>query len=1109
MAGANPEQLKAIERHGGALLSAGAGSGKTFVLTEHLIYLTKQWIEQWSPQSDEDFSRYIKSKFTKVVLMTFTKKAAGEIGIRIFQKFEKALEDNPEQALLWQSAIEALDSLTISTIHGYCYKLIKQGFFADINPGDEIIGEGEFGKQIEDIFNAWLDNELENETPFLKMVLKERRAVLSALKSIISDPTLRLMWKRMDTDSYSLKDTDAVIEELLLAQSFNALFDWDGDVTRWSEFEGKDWFVYLQRVSTFLRTFNKSLSSLNAFALELADNGFKIPRKPGAKAVPQEAKDVYELAKALKDFLKANYDDLAAFEEEGSQLVKGWYGNFRALFDKIEADYAAAAGFTFGDLEYIVNERLDDPSVREMVAKEYNYIIVDEFQDTSYIQFSILSKIVGSDYDKVFCVGDIKQAIYGFRGGELGVFLEMEKKTPLNLNLTNNYRSDQNIIKFNNALFEHLFKLGLGFEGRDHFAVEVVPQTIPLPERARGRIFEIEADVSFLDGKVDKLSASDVEYVEALALAGEIKRGIEAEGTTAILYRKLKPSKILMQLLLEQDIGFTSQVKVPMLEDPILGMFHLLAKDEFDQGKLREQYLEFALNSYLKLLGIQISQEERSVDVLAKAQEFQLNYGYYGIYQAFLIFLGAVGISVSNYQQSLESIKLLIDMGEGQLAKVVRKLEEWSELSYSIDFQYGKDPHKVIIMSAHASKGLEFSKVLLGGIYTNDSSMPVKDMFGKTPYSFKWSKGHGEKTKLKSPHYMLEQALQKRKEFSESKRLFYVACTRAENELGWARLHLGPVKAATVKGSWIFGIDSFLESSTDASEFVNLLERDKVIADLSKSFDASFLERMSNQPPMFHFDNLGVELRLDTASPFLMPELSVTRLAQVSQCPRKFYLNNVLKLEIESGREQRGMDTQVDLEELSSKSFSSASRGIEVHDALSQAIKSDLSISEGMAHEKQVAWAVEKLKAFGEKAVFISERPIKFELFQYMISGIPDLIIQDEQGSCLEIWDFKTGRFKGQAPENYWFQLYAYAYAGFSERTSSEQKPIKLVLCYVDEQKIVDQIVSKEEVENYLWAHCQNLGLPDVVSREHCPNCDFNKICKGKSLSACAPSFSC
>ncbi|MEX0799173.1 MAG: PD-(D/E)XK nuclease family protein, partial [Bacteriovoracaceae bacterium] len=724
-----------------------------------------------------------------------------------------------------------------------------------------------------------------------------------------------------------------------------------------------------------------------------------------------------------------------------------------------------------------------------------------------------LSKIVDFDYHKVFCVGDIKQAIYGFRGGELGVFMEMQKNAPLNLNLLNNYRSDNGIIEFNNQFFSHLFKLGLNFEGKDHYAVEVAEQSAPLPERDLGKIFEIDGDLSFLEDGVmgenwKKLSVSDIEYLEALALVEHVKNTLaDPDNSVAVLYRKLKPSKTLMQLLLAANVGFTSQVKVPMLEDPALGIFHLLIKSDFDRGKLKDNYLEFSLMSYFKLLG-----KESGENVLKEAKRFQTNREYFGAYQSFLLFLSASGLVVSNYKNNLENIKLLIEINQGDLEKVAHKMDDWSGLNYSMEFQYGKDPHRVSIMSAHASKGLEFSQVLLGGVYTNDNPSGMKDMFGKTPYSFKWSKSLEEKKKFKTPHYMLEQAVQTHKEFSESKRLFYVACTRAENALGWARLNFGNLKATTVKGSWIHGIDHFFQESPEGKKQKDIVRAGSVSVDVEAAFDSGFLKRVSNQPPMFHFDNLGVEERLEFAPPFLLPELSVTRLAQITQCPRKFYLKNVLKLEGAGAPTSKPLASpgEEDLEELSSKSFSSAQRGIEVHDAISQTILNGFKTEAPAEFARPTQWVVEKLKAFGDKTRLISEKPIKFELFQYMISGIPDLIVSNERGRCLEIWDFKTGAIRGQTPENYWFQLYAYAYSQFHGPNSQEaEKPIKLVLCYVDEQKMLEKTVSKENVDKYLWRFCQKLNAPDEIDTSHCSQCDFDKICQKKSVSSCATSFSC
>ncbi len=191
-------------------------------------------------------------------------------------------------------------------------------------------------------------------------------------------------------------------------------------------------------------------------------------------------------------------------------------------------------------------------------------------------------------------------------------------------------------------------------------------------------------------------------------------------------------------------------------------------------------------------------------------------------------------------------------------------------------------------------------------------------------------------------------------------------------------------------------------------------------------------------------------------------------------------------------------------EELSSQSFSSAERGTQVHDELSRVILGEMPPEE-CQFPQQAKWVVEKLNSFGEKAELISERPIKFEVFQYMVSGIPDLIVSLDDEKKIEIWDFKTGSSKRGVPANYWFQLYAYALASFN---NGAENLIKLVLCYVDDQEMVEQKVSKSDVENYLWSQCLNLGRPDQVEEGHCSSCEFNEICKGKTLSPCAPSFS-
>src|SRR5690606_15178841 len=139
----NSEQKLAIEHEGGVLLRAGAGSGKTFVLVEHILYLTKQWIRKFKGNPRGTFEEFLRSEFSKVVMMTFTKKAAGEMSIRLSEKFQEVSSEEGEDQKFWVIANELLPVLTVTTIDGFCRKLITLGYFPHLSTVAKIIFETE------------------------------------------------------------------------------------------------------------------------------------------------------------------------------------------------------------------------------------------------------------------------------------------------------------------------------------------------------------------------------------------------------------------------------------------------------------------------------------------------------------------------------------------------------------------------------------------------------------------------------------------------------------------------------------------------------------------------------------------------------------------------------------------------------------------------------------------------------------------------------------------------------------------------------------------------------------------------------------------------------
>ncbi len=1110
MAGANQEQLKAIEHTGGVLLKAGAGSGKTFVLKEHMIYLTRSWIEDYLT-SDKTlaFDQILKSKYSKIVLMTFTKKAAGEISIRLNAEFESQLESCPdEHKAYWQIACDQLDYLTVTTIHGFCFKLIKQGFFPEIDLDEDVISTAEYNEKMKYIFHRWIERELEtNEnTDFVDLIIKDKEHILDSIKSIFSDPTLRRMWNSLNAESVSINDSNKVIEDLLEIMGVTELFNENFDAIQYSEFEGKTWYDFLKNFET-VKTNVESLDDLLKMNDFFEDLKYKIPVTPRAKGVDEYAKAYYGLVKNLNSFLKSTGKDLKYYRDNFDTNIIPWFKKFKAIIEFVEIEYEKSSGITFSDLEYVVRMGLEKPEVVKAISESYEYLIIDEFQDTSFIQFEIVQKIIGNDFKKLFCVGDIKQAIYGFRGGELGVFLQCETMVPKVLSLKNNYRSDRNVIEFNNNFFDYLFRVGLKYEGEDIRPVEVEYQEVPLADRPDGAVYEINADLDFLANHgINQISSNEMDYMESLSLFEQIKNLQQNSETSnesvCILYKKLKPSLLLIGLFIEHDVGFTAQIKVPYGQDPILGIFKALLEKDFNLSELKEDYLKLILNSYFSLLDSSIK-----VDFEKLILQFEKDQHYFGLYRAFHTFISNTGIANSNYRNNLTQIKTLCQLGSDDKAHILSLLSKEESNAYSLDFQYGLNPSKVVIMTAHASKGLQYPHILLGGIYTNDKSFPFTGLFGKMPMSFKWGNKITSKEKYKTPQFYLENEVTKHKDFSESKRLFYVAATRAEKTLGWVKLNFGKIKKRNQSGSWYSGVLSWEKALfRTAPEIIKMMKSFNVTAEIDKVFSLKFLENSSNRKPLFHIDSLGITKKEIENKITILPELSVTRLATISQCPRKFYLKNICKLNDSDLKIVKG--EHADLEEsneedLSSKSFqsgssSSAARGTRIHSIFEYLLKNDFELPEEISNkDSQVtAWAVDKLRNYRDNFEFVSEQMIKFEVFNYMISGIPDLILlpKDDEHSA-ELWDFKTGSRKESTEKPYEFQLMTYAYALYKLKLVPKANPIKIVLCYVDDENLVEQSVSSEDVDKYLSNYWSKISTPDQVNQEHCSECPYGNIC--------------
>lgn len=1112
--GPNPEQQKAIEHQGGVLLSAGAGSGKTFVLIEHMIYLAKTLLEKYKNLSEEALSLALKKEFSSIVLMTFTTKATGELKIRLSRRIGKEIEENPG-VRKWLVVKDALEDLHVSTIHGYCSALIKQGFFPNVPAQLSIVDDASFSDKLNQIFDAWFDDqgkEFLSQYPDIEDIFYSNQDQLRhSLQQIFKTPELRESWRQAVAEELCQQNLEEFVAQYFELTGLRSLEEMATfDLGGYQEFSKNAWYPILEG---FLRLIKNhpptSLDSLKANKEFFAS--IKRLTGPQAKTGLYDVIEAFDFIKEYRSFINEHEEGLCAYLENQHGIFKTWIELVKSAVDYIESHYLSLPGMTFADLEYYVLRGLEDEQCAKRVQERYRYFIVDEFQDTSFIQYTLIEKSCGHDYQKMFCVGDVKQAIYGFRGGELGVFKSCQEVIPKNLELNNNYRSAQRVIDFNNHFFDHLFKLGLKFSGVDKFTVPVAYQLVPeKKDSSPGELNHISVDVTYEGDEKFKLKSADINFYESEAILKEIQR-IKKESPKdqiCVLYKNLKPSKLLVKSLMDAQIGFTAQVKVPFFEEPVVALFHLMlemvledATGVDEQVQKKKLALTCGYFHYLQLSSASVEQH---------LKDFYERLIYCGFYEAFQIFIKEIGLLNSNHQNNLKELETLFKNSHGSLEKTYQLLRTRSDGDFSIPFIFGSDPEQVILMTAHGSKGLEFDHVILGGLHTNGSIIPSRDYFGKTPGSMRWKVRSSQKKPFKSPAYLIEEAVEKRKDFSESKRLFYVAATRAVKSLTWCDLSLNQSSVSSTDNSWIVGLRQVI---TDLTLSKQKFWQELQVQQRVHSFVVRAQEQQGDQddnsdkedflmPPLFHLDTLGVQgSESSKLSMGLVSELSVTGLSQLALCPRKFYLSQICKMKPEQksfsahdDRKKESLETE-DLEYRPS----SMERGTLIHEAISTSIKADfvipLHISKSLPPKDLacVEWALSECQASSTpETTYLSEEAIKFPFFGHMISGTPDLVIE---GECLKIIDFKTGKRKPTDQLHYWYQLMIYAYAFLQNEQERPSTKVEIVLMYVDERLNDSKTLSKEELTetlNQFWKKTAHLAQ---VNREHCSSCGFGNLC--------------
>ena len=438
------------------IVEASAGTGKT---TE-LIARIKQVLAEGFSTVD------------RIVAVTFTHKAAGELKIRLRQELDRGRASATDEARVrLELALEQLEEASIGTIHGFCAQILRaRPVEARVDPAFEELTEQEYARLYDRAFRNWFAEQLERDSPGLRRALArlawrdswESGPAVDQLKfagrNLIEWRDFETLWSR---DEY---DRNAAVDALLA----HARRVWQ-DASQCSR-TSDPLFACLRPLRDLLAWIDRGrvrdYDTLEAVLLKLGRDMSPSKLRKGrgtyAPGIDRERLhgDCLGLLESISRFREASGASLACELRSEMQGLLKEYDSLKKGTGKLD----------FLDLLLFTRDVLErDRSVREYFQQRFTHIFVDEFQDTDPLQAAILLLLTAEDPSKrigwrltpaagkLFVVGDPKQSIYKFRRADVVLYHRicsaLETRGVGRVFLTRSYRSLRPIQQFVNAAF--------------------------------------------------------------------------------------------------------------------------------------------------------------------------------------------------------------------------------------------------------------------------------------------------------------------------------------------------------------------------------------------------------------------------------------------------------------------------------------------------------------------------------------------------------------------------------------------------------------------------------------------------------------------------------
>lgn len=406
-------------------VAAGAGSGKTFTLTQRIVWALKEG-------SGADGKSYLNS-LDQALIITFTNAAATEIKERVREALEK-------EGL--HSAALQVDDAWISTIHGMCSRILKiHALDLGLDPEFEIIDDMTRNQlvniSIEEVLRELSQDQSYAE--FLSTYAGNRDALKSRIETLISYAQSSPVG--MDAISFVGDSSDLEVLKAELESLYGALEELKAAIAEKKPDEADQ----LQSVQSEL---SNKLQQHLVLSLTDFDQAFWETLGKAVKAV-RSTKEIKIVKDGAAYQLKVCSSLFGLIQDmsEG-QCLKDVTEQVYKLFKQKKL---AVGGLDNDDLLHLTAKVFEEhPEIAAVYTDKFKLVMVDEFQDTDQQQVQMIKSLSGKDAQYLTTVGDAQQSIYRFRGADVDVFFrrQAEVSEDLQPRLVDNFRSHNEILRF-------------------------------------------------------------------------------------------------------------------------------------------------------------------------------------------------------------------------------------------------------------------------------------------------------------------------------------------------------------------------------------------------------------------------------------------------------------------------------------------------------------------------------------------------------------------------------------------------------------------------------------------------------------------------------------